>query len=332
MDGKKRMRVLFSVSANRDTGIYVHAKSLAEALRKKGVEVEIDKLKGHYDLIHFQNPLPTSFLRIKRHYPLVPMVCTTNMTQAELMGIVPKAIMPLAENYLYLFYFSCKKIICSSPKIMEELKKIPFISERTVYIPNGVDLQRTRKDNNAAERFSKIAKGRKIVLCVATIQKRKGFFDFVKVAKRMKEYCFVWVGGVPNLPTLESKEEIEKIIREKHGNIIFTGFLDAEKLNAAYSAADVFLFPTHAETFGLVAVEAASCGLPVIMRDIPEFEMFSSFGIKFRNNYEAEQEIRRILGSRKEWEKYSRRGIRAASEFDLGKYAEKIMGLYGKII
>jgi glycosyltransferase involved in cell wall biosynthesis len=39
-----------------------------------------------------------------------------------------------------------------------------------------------------------------------------------------------------------------------------------------YNAADLFLFPSHQETFGLAAAEAAAAGLPVIFRDLPVYE------------------------------------------------------------
>jgi glycosyltransferase involved in cell wall biosynthesis len=45
---------------------------------------------------------------------------------------------------------------------------------------------------------------------------------------------------------------------------VFPGFLYGEELVSAYRAADAFLFPSTTETFGLVALEAMACGLPVI--------------------------------------------------------------------
>jgi glycosyltransferase involved in cell wall biosynthesis len=45
---------------------------------------------------------------------------------------------------------------------------------------------------------------------------------------------------------------------------VFTGYLQGDALVAAYRSADAFLFPSTTETFGLVALEAMACGLPVI--------------------------------------------------------------------
>jgi glycosyltransferase involved in cell wall biosynthesis len=47
-------------------------------------------------------------------------------------------------------------------------------------------------------------------------------------------------------------------------NVVFAGFHDAESLPRIYAAADVFVFPTLGDPFGMVVLEAMACGLPVI--------------------------------------------------------------------
>jgi glycosyltransferase involved in cell wall biosynthesis len=71
--------------------------------------------------------------------------------------------------------------------------------------------------------------------------------------------CLLLVGDGPD----------EALLREqcaKYGlrNVIFSGFQHADRLPALYAAADVFVFPTLGDPFGLVVLEAMACGLPVI--------------------------------------------------------------------
>ena len=62
----------------------------------------------------------------------------------------------------------------------------------------------------------------------------------------------------------------DRTLAEDLPNLHCIGVLRSdEALRAAYQAADALLFPTRAEAFGLVALEAMACGLPVIASDLP---------------------------------------------------------------
>lgn len=63
----------------------------------------------------------------------------------------------------------------------------------------------------------------------------------------------VVVGGGPQLDEL----------KHKYPNVTFTGPKFGEDLARHYAAADVFVFPSLTDTFGLVVLEALSCGTPV---------------------------------------------------------------------
>ena len=63
-----------------------------------------------------------------------------------------------------------------------------------------------------------------------------------------------WVVGTG--PALER-------IRERHPQANYLGVLEREDLAQVYAAADVFVFPSRTDTFGLVLLEAMACGLPV---------------------------------------------------------------------
>jgi glycosyltransferase involved in cell wall biosynthesis len=49
----------------------------------------------------------------------------------------------------------------------------------------------------------------------------------------------------------------------KYPSVRFTGYLRGEKLALALAAADVFVFPSRTDTFGVVLLEALACGVPV---------------------------------------------------------------------
>jgi glycosyltransferase involved in cell wall biosynthesis len=63
----------------------------------------------------------------------------------------------------------------------------------------------------------------------------------------------VVVGGGPHLPTLQ----------RNYPGVVFAGSLSGEELARHYASADVFVFPSRTDTFGLVLLEAMASGLPV---------------------------------------------------------------------
>jgi glycosyltransferase involved in cell wall biosynthesis len=54
-----------------------------------------------------------------------------------------------------------------------------------------------------------------------------------------------------------------KMFRERYPNVVFMGARHGAELASCYAAADVFVFPSRTDTFGLVNIEALACGVPV---------------------------------------------------------------------
>jgi glycosyltransferase involved in cell wall biosynthesis len=93
--------------------------------------------------------------------------------------------------------------------------------------------------------------GKPILLCVSRVSKEKNLEDFFEL-----DYpgaTKIMVGDGPMLETY----------KKKYPDIIFTGFKTGESLAHYYANADVFVFPSKWETFGIVMIEAMACGTPV---------------------------------------------------------------------
>ncbi|WCJ59703.1 glycosyltransferase [Fontisphaera persica] len=99
----------------------------------------------------------------------------------------------------------------------------------------------------------------KVILCfgaASTSYKNKGL-DFLTEcinhsSLREKVFCLVFGSGGERLHELKCGWR-------------FVGYNDSEHLMAAvYSASDIFVMPSRMETFGLTALEAMACGVPVI--------------------------------------------------------------------
>lgn len=98
-----------------------------------------------------------------------------------------------------------------------------------------------------------------MVLSVGQFIPRKGFDVLIKAAKKFTEDTGVYIiGGEPT-------EEYNELIKQYNiNNVHFLSFLEYEELKKYYLAADVFVFPTREDVWGLVINEAMANGLPVI--------------------------------------------------------------------
>lgn len=100
---------------------------------------------------------------------------------------------------------------------------------------------------------------RKIAIAVGQFIPRKGFDYLIKAAGKIpKEYGILLVGGIAGT-------EFNKL-RELNSatNVHFLDFMDKERLSLYYKAADIFVFPTREDIWGLVLNEAMSYGLPSV--------------------------------------------------------------------
>ena len=69
----------------------------------------------------------------------------------------------------------------------------------------------------------------------------------------------VVIGGGPALDTLKAR----------YPHVLFLGPRHGAELASTYTAADVFVFPSRTDTFGLVNIEALACGLPIAAFPVP---------------------------------------------------------------
>lgn len=329
------MKVLFVVNENPDSGIRVYADTIMKELNKiNGIKVVMDeKLDDRYDLIHVHSCRPENLGRLKLHQPYTPIVASTHMTSGELQGLVPDMALSMLDFAFSTFYLSCEKVFVTAPHIMRELEKNPLLKKKLVSLPYPLDKNRFPKINSKdIEKFKKkhSFRKKKTILCVASIQYRKGIFDFVEAAEKLPQYDFVWIGKVPNLPYLKNKDEIEELMKKnKPSNLKFISPQYGKDLACAYSACDLFWLPSFSETFGLVIIEAASFARPVLIRNIPVKELFEGFVQTYSSS--PEEKVVEILEDKSLLEELSKKAISTANKFEIKDHIKKLVGVYKEV-
>ena len=138
---------------------------------------------------------------------------------------------------------------------------------RVQVIPAGVDLDMFRPLDKARARQTLGLTESKIVLSVGRIQPIKGLDILIGAMAKLEDATdtrLLIVGGTPG-----HDRELGRLRSMAAGLglqdvVTFTGTVAQGELPTYYSAANVFVLPSHYESFGLVALEAMACGTPVI--------------------------------------------------------------------
>ena len=289
------------------------------------MEVSRNLYHGDFDLTHYHTFGPWAMYHLKLTEGV--KVLTAHSTPRLNEGNV--AFSKRINTVYPKIYRQFDHIITISGPCHRETEELVPDVPKTL-IPNGIDRAYFKRDKKKREEFRDeygIDPGRQVVLSVGQQTPRKGIYDFFKLADLHPNMTWVWVGGFPYGTFSKDYAKIQMLKTHAHENVIFTGVID--DISRAYSGADIFFMPSHAETFGLVIVEALSAGLPVIARDIYEFrEIFGDSVLFFSELDEA-----RALLADEATLKRCAAGARASTEkYDITLIAKRHQQLYRELI
>ena len=149
--------------------------------------------------------------------------------------------------------------------------------EKVSVIPAGVDTDIFYPVPKLKARVGLGLPDKETVMYAGRVEPIKGLdilLDSFKILNETRDVHLVVVGG-----SLSGDRELDALRqRSKQLGILekitFTGSVNQSELGRYYSAADVFVLPSHYESFGLVALEAMACGTPVVasrVGGIPSF-------------------------------------------------------------
>lgn len=149
-------------------------------------------------------------------------------------------------RYIRWFHAPATHVLASTPSIRAELAAHGI--DRLKPWGRGVDLSLFRPGLTPHPAMADLP--RPIMLSVGRVAVEKNIAAFLATDHPGSK---VVVGDGPARAELMAR----------HPDALFLGKLEGEALAAAYAAADVFVFPSRTDTFGLVIIEALACGTPV---------------------------------------------------------------------
>lgn len=170
-------------------------------------------------------------------------------------------------------------VTCLTDTVKEDLLSIGVQPERIRLIPNGVDYQRFQiaEDKAVLRKRLGLPETAYILLSVGRNHPKKNFKALADITARLipdipEIHCCLVGDGVQTLQHSIDRQELSSRFTLSDGISPVSGNLyetPARKLIEYYCAADCFLFPSMAETFGMVLIEAMAAGLPIVCADSP---------------------------------------------------------------
>jgi glycosyltransferase involved in cell wall biosynthesis len=225
-------------------------------------------------------------------------------------------------------------LVVGSPWQRERVRKSPILEHFPLhYIPYGVDTRVYRILDKAAIRAKLGLPQNADVISFRSVHHGRNFkgTEFIEAAlhryQPRRETWLLAFEGRGGLESLCGKYRIMEL-----GWIENTGTI-AEALNAA----DLFLMPSIAEAFGLMAIESMACGTPVIVFEgtaLPETINAPECGIAvpYKNSEALAQAIDQVLGNPELHRRLRENGLRhVAAKHSFDAYAEGYLRLYQRL-
>ncbi|MGN0690490.1 MAG: glycosyltransferase family 4 protein [Oscillospiraceae bacterium] len=168
------------------------------------------------------------------------------------------------------------------------------------------------------------------ILYVGAIDPRKGLvdiirsFNIVKDKGNNKDLKLVFSGNYKKDSPLLNDFNSELLSSKYKNDIIITGYVTDEQKRALLSSAEVFLFPSEYEGFGLPVLEAMACGAPVITTNIsslPEVGGDAVLYVSPNQPEELAEQICKFIDSQSLRDEYISKGYERTKQFSWDKTA-----------
>ena len=168
-------------------------------------------------------------------------------------------------------------VVATSPQEQETLRSLVSTRGQVEVIPCGTDTNNFRLTSKTHARTKlKLGSHEKVILYVGRFDERKGIETLVKACSLLKEKgvqnlkLLIIGGSSEDMPDGDERKRIENLVDQLglKESTVFAGRIGHDVLPLYYTAADVCVIPSHYEPFGLVAIEAMACGVPVVASNV----------------------------------------------------------------
>ncbi len=223
--------------------------------------------------------------------------------------------------------FSTKRDIIKYYRIKEEKIKVVHLGVESRFRPIS-NVEEYRLRNNLPS---------KMILNVGTLEPRKNVVTLIRAFKRLREKgfedCKLVIAGEKGWLYKQIFKEVDH--SDLQQEIMFLGVVRDEDLPMLYNCADIFVYPSLYEGFGLPPLEAMACGIPVITSNTSSLpEVIGDAGIMVNpTDVDSLCEVMSNVLTKKElWQHMSSKGLQRSKLFTWEKAAKGILEIYDKVL
>jgi len=301
------------------------------ALASKMVSVvkneKLDLLHVHYAIPHASAAYMAKQI-LKTHGIFIPVVTTLHGTDITLVG--------KDSSYEPVVTFSINQsdgVTAVSSDLRKETYQSFKITNDIEVIPNFIDLEKFKKQKKDHFKKAICPNGESLIVHTSNFRAVKRIGDVINVFNNIHKEIpskLLMIGDGPE------RTHAEAMCRELNINadVRFLGKLEA--VEEVLSVADLFIMPSEKESFGLAALEAMACEVPVISSNtggLPELNVQGVTG--FLSNVGDIEDMTRkamFILDKNNLPRFKENALKRAQEFDISKILPLYENYYQKVM
>ena len=248
---------------------------------------EIINKEGGFDVIHAHDWLVTYAAKSLKNAYDIPIVATIHATEAGRNSGIHDETQRYINDTEWLLTYEATEVIVNSNYMKNEIQRLfglPF--DKINVIPNGINLSNfTGIERDYDFRRQYAMDNEKIILYVGRLVYEKGVQHLIaampKILSNYHDARLIIAGRGGMMDELRA-EASNLGLNDK---IYFTGYLNSKQVQKMYKCADVAVFPSTYEPFGIVALEAMLAGVPTVVSDVGGLDEIVTHGVDGMKSY-----------------------------------------------
>lgn len=248
---------------------------------------EIINKEGGFDVIHAHDWLVTYAAKSLKNAYDIPIVATIHATEAGRNSGIHDETQRYINDTEWLLTYEATEVIVNSNYMKNEIQRLfglPF--DKINVIPNGINLSNfTGIERDYDFRRQYAMDNEKIILYVGRLVYEKGVQHLIaampKILSNYNDAKLIIAGRGGMIDELRA-EASNLGLNDK---IYFTGYLNSKQVQKMYKCADVAVFPSTYEPFGIVALEAMLAGVPTVVSDVGGLDEIVTHGVDGMKSY-----------------------------------------------